>query len=186
MALISQEYQKLNERFHVEREDYGTSGRHYADRVMTLAAKLSETGPATILDYGCGKATLCESLPQFRVHNYDPCIPEYAARPESAYDLVVCTDVMEHVEPASTVEVLADIASYAARAIFFQIATRPAKKELPDGRNAHINLAENIEWFYAMADPEGPMRDFSINLYERIPTQDGEDAGLFLVLQRKP
>lgn len=137
----SPEYAELQQQFHIERPDYGISGSRYADMVHQLAKKL---GTTDILDYGCGKATLSKSLP-FPIHNYDPFIPEYSTFPKPA-DLVVCTDVMEHVEEQFVSATLEEIASLANRAVFFQIATRPASKNLPDGRNAHITIRTPAWW----------------------------------------
>lgn len=139
--MFSPEYKALQEQFHVDRPDYGVSGKRYADQVFNVARSLQTRD---VLDYGCGKCTLANTLP-FKIQNYDPFIPEHSARPNPA-DLVVCTDVMEHIEPAYTVEVLGDIASLARKAAFFQIATRPASKQLPDGRNAHL-VVEKAAWW---------------------------------------
>lgn len=135
------EYAALQRDFHLARPDYGVSGSRYADQVLQMAQRM---GTREILDYGCGKCTLQKSVP-FPIQNYDPFIPEHAARPEPA-DLVVCTDVMEHVEPQFVDSVLAEIALLAKQAVFFQIATRPASKQLPDGRNAHL-IQENGNWW---------------------------------------
>lgn len=147
--LFSPEYAKLQALFHAARADYGTSGRLYSEQILQMANRLQTR---RILDYGCGKCTLQSSLP-FPIQNYDPFIPEYAAMPHDA-DIVVCTDVMEHVEEEHVDGVLEHIESLCNKAAFFQIATGPASKTLPDGRNAHITqhngnwwLAELMRWF---------------------------------------
>jgi hypothetical protein len=75
---FSSEYKSIQEKFHVERPDYGMSGRLYADHVESLSKKLQTKD---ILDYGCGKCTLQKSLP-FPIQNYDPFIKEYSKRPD--------------------------------------------------------------------------------------------------------
>lgn len=139
--MFSPEYKALQEQFHLQRPDYGVSGTRYADQVFNITRQLQTRD---ILDYGCGKCTLANALP-FRIQNYDPFIPEHSARPNPA-DLVVCTDVMEHVEPFYLDEVLKDIHSLAKKAAFFQIATREASKVLPDGRNAHLIVWPASQW----------------------------------------
>jgi hypothetical protein len=135
------EYAQLQRDFHVARADYGVSGGRYSDQVLQMAQRM---GTRDILDYGCGKCTLQKALP-FPIQNYDPFIPEHAAPPEPA-DFVVCTDVMEHIEPGYVDSVLIDIQSLTKKAVFFQIATRPASKVLPDGRNAHL-IVEDGNWW---------------------------------------
>lgn len=144
MNLFSPEYAALQSKFHLDRPDYGVSGSNYADQIRQMAERLQTR---SLLDYGCGKCTLQKALP-FPIQNYDPFIPEHAKRPTPA-DLVVCTDVMEHVEEQFVDGVLEDIASLAKQAVFFQIATGPAKKTLPDGRNAHITL-HDLDWWLNM------------------------------------
>lgn len=142
--LISEGYQRLQEQFHVERKDYGISGQKYTHQVCEIAESL---GVDDLLDYGAGKETLAQSLPQYVVHSYDPAVPHLSEEPQP-HDFVVCTDVMEHIEPDLVDNVLDDIARLAKKMVFFQIATAPASKTLPDGRNAHICL-EPAEWWLA-------------------------------------
>lgn len=137
----SPEYAALQVQFHKERPDYGTSGTRYADQIAMLADKM---GTRDILDYGCGKATLQKNLP-FPIQNYDPFVKEYSA-PCIPADLVVCTDVMEHVEEPFITNVLRNIHDLTKKVVFFQIATRPASKFLPDGRNAHL-IQKPINWW---------------------------------------
>jgi hypothetical protein len=148
------EYAELQRQFHVARPDYGISGMRYADNVQQIAQRMRTRD---ILDYGCGKATLQKNIP-FPIQNYDPFVPEFSARPQPA-DLVVCTDVMEHIEPQFVDSVLKDIQSLAKQAVFFQIATRPASKVLPDGRNAHL-IQENGNWWLARILPLFDIRQF--------------------------
>lgn len=141
MSYFSPEYAKLQSEFHQQRPDYGISGHKYADNIAQLAKNLNTRD---ILDYGCGKCTLQKALP-FPIQNYDPFILEHAQRPLPA-DLVVCTDVMEHIEPDYVQNVIQDLHSLTKRAAFFQIATRPASKQLPDGRNAHLIQKDSGWW----------------------------------------
>jgi hypothetical protein len=65
--------------------------------------------------------------------------------PEPA-DLVVCRDVMEHVEGDCIDAVLVHIARLALRAAVFAIACHPAHQSLPDGRNTHCSI-HPPEWW---------------------------------------
>jgi hypothetical protein len=141
MNLFTPEYARIQSKFHIDRPDYGMSGHLYADQIVSMANSLQTR---SILDYGCGKCSLQKAMP-FPIQNYDPFVPEFSRRPEPA-DIVVCTDVMEHVEDYCILAVLHDIAQLTRKAAFFQIATTPAKKTLPDGRNAHISL-HDLNWW---------------------------------------
>jgi len=146
--LITPEYQSLQQSFHKQCPEYGVSGHKWADQILGLANKLNTR---SILDYGCGKCTLQKALP-FPIQNYDPCIPECSLTTPAPADIVVCSDVMEHIEPDCVTEVLQHLASLTKQIIFFDIATRPAKKFLPDGRNAHL-IQEPGNWWLTQLIP---------------------------------
>lgn len=139
--MISKEYLELNLHLHSTNKYYGTSGRVRAKDVEVLAATLNTKD---LLDYGCGKGTLASSLP-FPIQEYDPAVVGKDKPPLPA-DLVVCTDVLEHIEPDYLSEVLADLARCTKKMGYFAIHTGPAKKFLRDGRNAHL-IQQNKEWW---------------------------------------
>lgn len=140
--LISEAYRDLNTKLHESNVHYGVSGAKWADEVKALAMQL---GTTDVLDYGCGKCTLAKSLPELKIHNYDPAIAEHSRTP-NPHDVVVCTDVLEHIEPECLDDVLDDIRKLTKRAAFLVVATRPAKKILADGRNAHL-IQHNYRWW---------------------------------------
>ena len=132
-ALFSADYQKLNQQLHRDQPQWGTTGHKWVGVVQTLMKNYSSS---EILDYGCGKQSLNAALGG-GVRGYDPGIPELSSSPAPA-DIVVCTDVLEHIEPDYLEAVLDDIHRATRRAALLVIATRPAIHLLPDGRNAHL------------------------------------------------
>ncbi|NQV43551.1 MAG: hypothetical protein HQ501_01510 [Rhodospirillales bacterium] len=141
MPLISEEYRELNKLLHQSKPDYGTSGTSNAKYVVELANAI---GSNDILDYGCGKGTLNECM-NVEIKEYDPCIEGKGSPPLPA-EIVVCTDVLEHVEPDCLDAVLDDLQKLTKRALLLVVATRPAVKSLADGRNAHL-IVEPIEYW---------------------------------------
>lgn len=140
--LISDAYRDLNRSLHDGDASYGISGRQWAPLVRHLVER---HGLTDVLDYGCGKQTLARALPGIEVRGYDPAFEELSAPPTPA-DLVVCGDVLEHVEPAHLDAVLDDLVRCTRRYAFLVIATRPARKRLEDGRNAHLSLMPAGGW----------------------------------------
>lgn len=140
--LISQDYREQNRLLHDARPDYGTSGARWAPLIARLAPALQAE---SILDYGCGKGTLAAALPDLNIKGYDPAVEGLDAPPEPA-DFVVCTDVLEHIEPELLVYVIEDLRRVTKVALFVSIHTGPAKKNLPDGRNAHL-IQLSYEWW---------------------------------------
>lgn len=121
---------------------WGKHGGSHAPEVETFLRKL---GGRSVLDYGCGRATLAPAIPGIKVFEYDPGIPGKDGLPKPA-DLVVCTDVLEHIEPHLLNQVLRHIYLLSARGTYLVIATRPARETLPDGRNAHL-IIESPTWW---------------------------------------
>jgi len=109
--------------------------------------------PSTCLDYGCGKgvilAYLKETYPNTEFAGYDPALKMWDYRHQNKFNTVFCNDVLEHIEPEFIADVLQDINQYATDYIWLRIDTRPARKELSDGRNAHL-IIEDKDWWMEM------------------------------------
>lgn len=146
-ALISPEYAALNIELHRLRAGYGSGGGQHALIVLSLAGRLQTQ---SILDYGAGKGGLAKALP-FSIQEYDPAVAGKRAPPAPA-DLVVCTDVLEHVEPDRLVAVLADLRRVTQGVGFFVIHLGPARKCLPDGRNTHLIQQDGMWWLGAVQE----------------------------------
>lgn len=146
--LISPEYLEQLKQLHNRPEGMGGKGDRWADMVHALARLWAGDHPVRqILDYGCGQGKLAEALRQrgLSVHGYDPAMLQYAHRPAPA-DIVVCTDVLEHVEPDRLDAVLADLQYMTLGLLVAVIALEPSNKTLPDGRNAHLSLLPAGQW----------------------------------------
>jgi hypothetical protein len=141
MPLITEEYLELNKQLHAKNPRYGTQGTSYLDNIIKIAGMFNTQD---ILDYGCGKSTLALNLP-FVIKQYDPAIPKFAELPRDA-DIVICTDVLEHIEPWCLEDVLDHIQSLARQACFISGSVVPAHKTLPDGRNAHL-IQKPARWW---------------------------------------
>lgn len=149
MALISASYQNQLETLHSSGV-FGTVARAYAPIVAAVINKLEI---AHVLDYGCGSnLSLAKAIHEgqlvkhnFKYQAYDPCVPAYAAPPVPA-EMVACIDVLEHIEEDSIDEVLDHLQVLTEAVGVFSVDTGPAKKSLPDGRNAHV-LQRPPEWW---------------------------------------
>lgn len=145
--MISENYRKLNESLHQSNKFYGKSGGRHAQKVMSIAHAIDSRD---ILDYGCGKGDLSKNLP-FSIHQYDPAIPKYSGNPSPA-DIVVCTDVLEHIEPNYIDEVIGHLYELTKKFFFGTIHYGPAIKTLADGRNAHL-IQEKWYWWINKFEP---------------------------------
>ena len=67
-------------------------------------------------------------------------------KPAGRFDIVICTDVLEHIPEHEIPIVLKEIDGYAWEIVFLSICTREARKTLPDGRNAHLTIKPPDWW----------------------------------------
>lgn len=162
VSLISDEYREMNKVLHEQRKTYGASGHRWANYIASVAGE-----GISVLDYGCGKGTLKKALPDLDIREYDPAIEGKDEMPDPA-QLVVCTDVLEHIEPDMLDDVLKHIRELATDAAMLVVATRPANKTLPDGRNAHL-IIESPEWWQ-----EKISEHFEIVVFKENASQQGE------------
>jgi hypothetical protein len=133
------QYQEMHGRF------YGSSAHLYFD---LIAREVLALDPKSILDFGCGRSDLVAHFWKDgarRIAKHDAAIGIYQEMPEGPFDLVLCTDVMEHILMSDVDRVLAEIRAKSRRALF-TISMRPARAKLPDGRNAHVTLLTAGEW----------------------------------------
>ena len=120
----------------------------------------------SILDYGCGRSRTVDWLAHMlgaKAHRYDPAIPEFATLPVARADLVICTDVLEHVPEESLDQTLTAV-SLLSNLAFFNIALTPANEILPNGENAHCTVKPAEWWGKKIADHFGTavvMRSYS-------------------------
>lgn len=109
---------------------------------------INDKQPATILDFGCGKGNLVETLKEkytFRdIYGFDPANPKYDTNLINV-DLIVSTDVLEHIEPELLDATLNEIKQH-SKYVYHLISCAPAKLVLPDGRNAHL-IQETPTWW---------------------------------------
>lgn len=82
--------------------------------------------------------------------SYDPAIE--GCEEKKPCDLVVCTDVLEHVEPEYLDNVLNDIHRLMQKVGYFTVHTEAAMKHLSDGRNAHLIQKPYSWWFDKLSE----------------------------------
>ncbi len=140
--LISPEYRDMQRQMHKDRPDYGSYGSCNVD----LVRKACLWGRRRALDYGAGKGALATALgPAYRMTNYDPAI-EGIDEPPEPHPVVICSNVLEHIEPECVDEVLRDIRRVTQQTALLFIHIGPANAILPDGKNAHL-IQEPKEWW---------------------------------------
>jgi hypothetical protein len=139
------QYQELHTRF------YGSSSMLHFD---VISKYILDSDIRSILDYGCGRSELACYFwadGKRKIERYDPAIPNFSIMPDGTFDLVLCNDVLEHIEMQDVDRVIQEIQAKGKKAIF-TISTKPARAKLPDGRNAHVTLLTESEWMKWLLD----------------------------------
>jgi hypothetical protein len=159
--LITENYRYLNAECHARKPKYGTGEKYDVESLLELC-KTWET--EDVLDYGCGKAKIATSgqIP-FKMKLYDPAIPEYYMIPEPA-DIVMCTAVLEHIEPECLDDVIMDLRRVTKKLGIFTIDLEYDSTTLADGKNAHRSVHTEVEWIKKL-DPY-------FTIHEIVPYKD--------------
>lgn len=103
----------------------------------------------TILDYGCGKAMHHKKAKLGNTTLYDPYYAPYNKKPNDTFDMVICTDVMEHIPQDEVGKILAELMNYTDKVLFLAICTKPARKKFLNGENVHLTIKPK-EWWEEM------------------------------------
>lgn len=150
--------------------------------VISIGKLILEYNCKTLLDYGCGKALgysdKCEEIqlkkPVQEIWNidsytlYDPAYPKYDTLPTSTYDIVICTDVLEHIPEQDLDWVIERILNYSTKIVFLNICTAPALKHFKKGKfkgkNLHISVFEDKWWIKKIGKIWNNHKDIKIYL----------------------
>lgn len=173
-------YESLTEatKFHsVNQSNWiGEALAEYKHNVFNL---IKENNVKNILDYGCGKAKFHSILFNNKkvpgspmgidITPYDPAVPDFANKPTGQYDLVLCVDVMEHVQEDKVEEVLKDIFTFSNR-VFLTITCYAATQTLVNGKNAHYTIKEPDWWKEKLKPYDGSY----ISIFQTKPDRGGK------------
>ena len=173
-------YESLTEatKFHAANQSnwIGEALAEYKHNIFNL---IKENNIKTILDYGCGKAKFHSILFNNKkvpgspmgidVTAYDPAVPEFTNKPTGQYDLVLCVDVMEHIQEDKVEEVFKDIFNYSNK-VFLTITCYPATQILLNGKNAHYTIKEPDWWKEKLKPYDGN----HITIFQTKPDRGGK------------
>lgn len=141
-----EQYKLLNDKNKL----YYKSNLSIFNMVNEISLFIDYLKPKNILDYGCGNGVLLKLLkhkyPKINIDGYDPAIKEFSVIPNNHYDMIINTDVLEHIPKSDIADVVNHIKSLSNN-IFFCLHHGKAWTILPNGENAHITI-EPKEWYH--------------------------------------
>jgi 2-polyprenyl-3-methyl-5-hydroxy-6-metoxy-1,4-benzoquinol methylase len=175
MKLISEQYRSLNAKAHKTQKGYGAKGGRRRAEVLHIANKYDAK---TALDYGCGKGDLKRRVPELQWEQYDPAVAEYSDIPEGIFDLVMCGDVLEHIEMDTLDNVLAHLLSLIGRVGLFVINTKQGRRRLPDGTYAH-RIVQPAGWWVTQIQSRA---SYEFNIEEWFHKENGD---VFIIIKKE-
>lgn len=142
----SQEYRDLLTKMHKENRKWGAEFKS-APIPQMLIDTIEKYKPKTILDFGCGKGMLVQRLssmyPDITITGWDP---SHEVELSGLYDMIISTDVLEHVETDYVNDTIKDLCNRANVCQYHIIACYEATAVLPDRRNAHLTVMTPSWW----------------------------------------
>jgi hypothetical protein len=122
----------------------------------SIAKLVKDVGATTLLDFGCGRGDAYRSphklhhalgLKRCNVTLYDPAFRPSAALPRTRRDIVVCSDVLEHIPEEEVDEFIVRLFCLADKAVWASVCCRPAKKCFPGTFvNMHVTVQPREWW----------------------------------------
>jgi len=117
--------------------------------------------PGTFMDVGCGRAELvdymqekgfdafgCDIVPALCLEDHIDLIKTAADMPwpDECFDVVTCSDVLEHVDPAETYPVIEELRRITAQHLIVHVAWYEAKWKLEDGTVIDLHCNKRDDW----------------------------------------
>lgn len=141
-----EQYKLLNDKNKL----YYESNLSIFNMVNEISLFIDYLKPKNVLDYGRGNGVLLKLLrykyPKINIDGYDPAIKEFSVIPNNHYDMIINTDVLEHIPKSDIADVVNHIKSLSNN-VFFCLHHGKAWTILPNGENAHITI-EPKEWYH--------------------------------------
>ena len=162
---ISGSYKEALQTKHSTDPNWGASRRQWG--APDYVEQIKKRGYVnTILDWGAGKGQMRKLLKKEAPHivytPYDPGMPEYDVLPDGPFDMVISTDVMEHIEPDLIEETLRQMWNRTKYVLIQNIACSKAGSNFLygpyEGQNVHL-IIEDTDWWVethkrAIQDPK--------------------------------
>ena len=118
-----------------------------------------------ILDYGCGKSKLLDLIKKnskIKIFKYDPAIKKYSKLTKNKTDLVICTDVLQHVPLYDLDRVLKEIKSKGIYILFYIKCTNH-KTKLPNGTYANCTVYDKKWWLEKLSNYYDDIKEIKIS-----------------------
>ena len=186
----SKKYLELIEAYkHLHEDDTKFQGISLIPFAIDIYDIINFNNCKSILDYGCGKGypykkeykymDRKKKIPNFDkplhlwwgvedLFLYDPGVPEHNKLPTKKSDLVICTDVLEHIPEEDLDWIIREICSLSNKTVFINVSGEPALKTFTTGKykgeNVHVSLFDHEWWLNKVKHVWEDYKDLKIYL----------------------
>lgn len=145
------DYIKQYELLYKIKKNYGKTSIKLYDMLEKI---INDLNILSILDYGCGKSKLLDLIKKnkkIKVYKYDPAIKKYSKLTKNKVNLVICTDVLQHVPLYDLDRVLKEIKSKGVYVLFYIKCTNH-KTKLPNKTYANCTVYDKKWWLEKLSN----------------------------------
>ena len=156
------DYIKQYELLYKIKKNYGKTSIKLYD---VLEKIINDLNILSVLDYGCGKSKLLDLIKKnkkIKIYRYDPAIKKYSKLTKNKTDLVICTDVLQHVPLYDLDRVLKEIKSKGIYILFYIKCTNH-KTKLPNGTYANCTVYDKKWWLEKLSNYYDDIKEIKIS-----------------------
>lgn len=156
------DYIKQYELLYKIKKNYGKTSIKLYDMLKKIINYLNIS---SVLDYGCGKSKLLDLIKKnkkIKIFKYDPAIKKYSTLTKNKTDLVICTDVLQHVPLYDLDRVLKEIKSKGIYILFYIKCTNH-KTKLPNKTYANCTVYDKKWWLEKLSNYYDDIKEIKIS-----------------------
>lgn len=156
------DYIKQYELLYKIKKNYGKTSIKLYDMLEKI---INHLNILSVLDYGCGKSKLLDLIKKnkkIKIYRYDPAIKKYSKLTKNKTDLVICTDVLQHVPLYDLDRVLKEIKSKGIYILFYIKCTNH-KTKLPNKTYANCTVYDKKWWLEKLSNYYDDIKEIKIS-----------------------
>lgn len=156
------DYIKQYELLYKRKKNYGKTSIKLYDMLKKI---INDLNISSVLDYGCGKSKLLDLIKKnskIKIFKYDPAIKKYSKLTKNKTDLVICTDVLQHVPLYDLDRVLKEIKSKGIYILFYIKCTNH-KTKLPNKTYANCTVYDKKWWLEKLSNYYDDIKEIKIS-----------------------
>ena len=156
------DYIKQYKLLYKRKKNYGKTSIKLYDMLEKI---INDLNISSVLDYGCGKSKLLDLIKKnkkIKIYRYDPAIKKYSTLTKNKTDLVICTDVLQHVPLYDLDRVLKEIKSKGIYILFYIKCTNH-KTKLPNKTYANCTVYDKKWWLEKLSNYYDDIKEIKIS-----------------------